>query len=203
MRLRERQRLEVASAIHDATAELLLEHGWTATTVDMIAAKAGVSSRTFFNYFTTKEDAALGLRPLHVPEQARRAFLDGSDDLFDRAVRLTMEVIRTAAPDDGLGERRSELIRVLPELRSRLKHFATAAGELIEPILVEDLTGAASSSESSDLQRIHDAAMALRMLAGTVIRFAFAKDPAALSTTTTSSLTAAIKTFREVTKSSS
>ena len=83
----------------------------------MIAAQAGVSSRTFFNYFPSKEDAALGLRPLHVPAPASESFFDGDGDLFERAVRLTMAVIRTAVPDDGLGERRSELIRTLPELR--------------------------------------------------------------------------------------
>ncbi|HBR90290.1 TetR family transcriptional regulator [Leucobacter triazinivorans] len=201
--LRERQRLEVAAAIHDAAADLLLEHGWTATTVDMIAAQAGVSSRTFFNYFPSKEDAALGLRPLHVPAPASESFFDGDGDLFERAVRLTMAVIRTAVPDDGLGERRSELIRTLPELRARLKHFSTTAGELIEPILIEELTRRALIEESVQAQDIRDAATALRMLAATVVRFAFVKNPAAWSATTTESLASATALFREVIQSPS
>ncbi len=188
----------MAAAIHDAAAELLLEHGWTASTVDMIAARAGISTRTFFNYFPSKEDAALGLQPLHVPDHATAAFREGDGDLFERAVRLTMEVIRTAVPDDGLGERRSDLIRSLPELRGRLKHFSTTAGELIEPVLIEELTRRALIDEEVHAQDIRDAATALRMIAGTVVRFAFVKNPNAWSGTTTESLTSATALFREV-----
>src|SRR5690625_2516034 len=136
MTLRERQRLEVTAAIHDAAAELLLDYGWTATTVDKIASQAGISNRTFFNYFATKEDAALGLRQLHLPYEAHAAFLASEADLLERVVMLTMAVLRTATPDDGLSGRRATLLRMVPELRARLKHFSVTAGELIEPILV-------------------------------------------------------------------
>lgn len=165
----------------------------------MIATRAGVSSRTFFNYFPSKEDAALGLRPLHVSVHASEAFRDGEGDLFERAVRLTLEVIRTAVPDDGLAERRSELIRTVPELHPRLKNFSTTAGELIEPFLIEELTAQAPNKEST--QAISDSAIALRMLAGTVVRFTFVKNPTAWSATATESLASATQLFREVIQS--
>ena len=41
-------------ALEDAATELFLESGYQATTVDDIAARAGVSRATFFNYFPTK-----------------------------------------------------------------------------------------------------------------------------------------------------
>jgi AcrR family transcriptional regulator len=41
-------------ALEDAATELFLESGYHATTVDDIAARAGVSRATFFNYFPAK-----------------------------------------------------------------------------------------------------------------------------------------------------
>ena len=39
------------------------ERGLDAVSIDAICAKAGVSPRTFFNYFETKDDAVLGIGP--------------------------------------------------------------------------------------------------------------------------------------------
>ncbi|MGP6173593.1 TetR family transcriptional regulator [Corynebacterium sp. A21] len=57
--LRERRRIETETAIHNAALRLFAEHGSQATTTDQIAELAGISTRTFFRYFETKESAAL------------------------------------------------------------------------------------------------------------------------------------------------
>lgn len=51
-----RPRRSSAEVLADAAAELFLEQGYARTTVDHIAARAGVSRATFFNYFPTKAD---------------------------------------------------------------------------------------------------------------------------------------------------
>ena len=51
----ERNRTEVA----DVAVKLFLERGFDNVTIDDIAAAAGISKRTFFRYFETKEDAVL------------------------------------------------------------------------------------------------------------------------------------------------
>ncbi|BDX34328.1 TetR family transcriptional regulator [Mycobacterium antarcticum] len=56
---RERNKRATRQALRTATLELALERGIDAVTIDEIARRAGVSTRTFFNYFDTKEDAAL------------------------------------------------------------------------------------------------------------------------------------------------
>jgi AcrR family transcriptional regulator len=53
---RERNRQRTHDALHSAAMRLFAEHGYEATSVDDIADAAGVSVRTFFRYFGTKED---------------------------------------------------------------------------------------------------------------------------------------------------
>ncbi|WP_375431816.1 TetR/AcrR family transcriptional regulator [uncultured Friedmanniella sp.] len=57
--------------------DLGLEHGLASVSVDQIAERAGVSTRTFFNYFDTKEDAAL-LQLFTVTEEELTAFVGGA-----------------------------------------------------------------------------------------------------------------------------
>jgi AcrR family transcriptional regulator len=55
--LRERKKLDTRKALSDAAAQLAFERGFENVTRDDIAAKAGVSLRTFSNYFAGKYDA--------------------------------------------------------------------------------------------------------------------------------------------------
>src|SRR5690606_17918712 len=54
--LRERQKEERREAILDAAVALFDQLGYSATTVEQIAARAGVSAPTVFNYFGSKQD---------------------------------------------------------------------------------------------------------------------------------------------------
>jgi AcrR family transcriptional regulator len=67
MDARGRPKSSSRAALEDAATELFLEKGYHNTTVDEIAARAGVSRATFFNYFPAKSavlwvdvDTALG-----------------------------------------------------------------------------------------------------------------------------------------------
>ena len=55
--LRDRKKLDTRKALSDAAAELAFERGFDNVTRSDIAAKAGVSVRTFSNYFAGKYDA--------------------------------------------------------------------------------------------------------------------------------------------------
>jgi len=58
--LRTRRRNETRGEIQKAALDLFEQHGFDETTVDEIARVAGISPRTFFRYFATKEDCVLG-----------------------------------------------------------------------------------------------------------------------------------------------
>lgn len=57
--LREMTRQAVRSQLMNVAWDLFVQQGYDATTVDEIAAAAGMSQRSFFRYFATKEDVVL------------------------------------------------------------------------------------------------------------------------------------------------
>ncbi|MGA5305371.1 TetR/AcrR family transcriptional regulator [Nucisporomicrobium flavum] len=57
--LRERKKAATRQALHDAAVRLAIEHGADRLTVEAVADEAGVSRRTFSNYFANKEEALL------------------------------------------------------------------------------------------------------------------------------------------------
>ncbi|MEU8508386.1 TetR family transcriptional regulator [Streptomyces brevispora] len=57
--LRERKKEATRQAVHEAALRLTVEHGFDHVTVEAVADAAGISRRTFSNYFTGKEDAVL------------------------------------------------------------------------------------------------------------------------------------------------
>ncbi|HZF84581.1 MAG TPA: helix-turn-helix domain-containing protein [Burkholderiaceae bacterium] len=57
--LRERKQRETRQRIAELALRLFLDHGYDGTTLDAIASAAGISRRTFFSYFKSKDDIIL------------------------------------------------------------------------------------------------------------------------------------------------
>ncbi|MFD3518405.1 TetR/AcrR family transcriptional regulator [Streptomyces sp. NPDC058657] len=70
--LRERKKQATRAALADAAVRLAAEHGAENVTVEAISSAAGVSPRTFFNYFDSHDDAFLMI-DAEVGQRIRRA----------------------------------------------------------------------------------------------------------------------------------
>jgi AcrR family transcriptional regulator len=81
--LRARKKAATEQAIVDASMKLSATRGFAATTIDDIAAAAGIGRRTFFRYFLTKEDVVLDPRRLDraFAQTALRQRRAGADDV--------------------------------------------------------------------------------------------------------------------------
>ena len=119
--LRERKKQLTRRDLHRAALELAQENGVDAATVDAIAARAGVSARTFFNYFPTKDDALLGNDPT-TEDRARAMVYAAPDDEPVRSVvrRLFDTQVTALREDPDLWRLRREIALVEPVLAARM-----------------------------------------------------------------------------------
>jgi AcrR family transcriptional regulator len=131
--LRARKKVETRQAIADAALALALDRGPAAITVDDIAAAAGVSTRTVFNYFATKEAAILGVDPQRRQDLVDRLAARPADEPPLDALH---ETLRGRDQDAAIAWRtRARLAQQHPSLQSAyLAGFTAIADELAEVI---------------------------------------------------------------------
>lgn len=89
--LREQRMAATALRLRTTARAMTIEHGLAGFTIEELCAEVGVSRRTFFNYFASKENAAIGI-PAHAPEDAdlTQRFLDSPGDLIDDLIDLAL-----------------------------------------------------------------------------------------------------------------
>jgi AcrR family transcriptional regulator len=116
--LRTRKKLLTYRALASAARELTLERGLDDVTVEEITEAAGVSPRTFFNYFSCKEEAIVGVEPAIVSEIARQV----EERPEDEDPFTALLAVLAAEDDSELARRwtvRTELATRYPQLIPR------------------------------------------------------------------------------------
>lgn len=172
--LRERKKVETWTAIHEAAASLAQQRGLEQATVEAIAESAGVSPRTFFNYFPAKEDAVLGLRePVVDPDEAAK--LTGADDLLGQASLLLVAVARSAVGGTDI-RRHRELLKRHPNLFARQMEYMVKAEAVVCQAVAGALAHDPSWSGGAEGFSPDETARMLVMLASVPVRFR-AKSP--------------------------
>lgn len=192
---RESLKAQVWSDIHVAALSLAMNDGLAAATIDRIAEKSGISRRTFFNYFPSKEDAILGIREPVIPADALADFHTSTADNLTRTVFFLARVFQAARPPSASKMTRRDVVQKFPDLLGHFARSGEAVATLVEPVirplLAHPLT---ANSEASDGR---DEAQMLVSAAKAIIISAYLKNPSIAQSDPTSSLTAAIITFRK------
>ncbi|MEV7042627.1 TetR family transcriptional regulator [Amycolatopsis sp. NPDC051061] len=118
--LRERKKARTRAAIQRHALRLFREQGYSATTVDQIAAAAEISPSTFFRYFPTKE--ATVLYDAFDPLLIAATFAQPAELSPLAALRATVDIIREQVSGEEWKDERQRQMLVFrePELRSAI-----------------------------------------------------------------------------------
>jgi AcrR family transcriptional regulator len=97
--LRARTRAVMRAEVSDVAFRLFAEQGFDRTTVEQIAAEAGLSRTTFFRYFGTKEELVLGKMAEFGHEVAAALAARPADERPWEALRRSFDVITQPQAD--------------------------------------------------------------------------------------------------------
>jgi AcrR family transcriptional regulator len=121
MGLRERRHRQTSADIRDAAVRLARERGFDKVTIEEICTQAGISSRTFFNYFPNKE-SAIAYGPSDIPAELVADFVAAGPASYSvvlsELITLAAHHLRDVPPPRDLAEGCLELAKTSPAVLS-------------------------------------------------------------------------------------
>jgi AcrR family transcriptional regulator len=198
--LREQKRIATKRALQLALLQLALERGFDNVTVEEVAQAAQVSTRTFFNYFATKEEAlAAPHGPVELtPEEVARFEGGNGDPLTDLVVLMAGR---------AAGEEDFELHRLRRELMHRETRLFGDKATLVQRIREQIIDLVAERLRAEDLRAgrmpderaLGDRAAFTALLAITIARHGWSRWAADEGGTTLGeAMLGALDEFREI-----
>ncbi len=168
--LRERKRERTRQAIVDAGTDLFDRHGYDETTVADIAAAADIGTRTFFSYFSSKEELLFPASDARIHAVvAAIAHRRADDRPADVLLRALQEVGETNTDMGGrLAALRTRLMLTVPAVRGRalqvqldaqreiVRHLYAAFPDDLDEVGTAALVGAFIGAISGALQILLD-----------------------------------------------
>jgi AcrR family transcriptional regulator len=148
--LRERKRAALKKRLVDAAIDLYLERGYQNTRIEDITAAVDVSRRTFFHYFSAKDDVVTGWFALHA-DCLREAFLarPADEPVWDslRESCHTLFLTYGISRERAIGLR--QLVHTEPALFARKYDFYLRAQAELTPVVQAKLLQAKSRRPAS------------------------------------------------------
>ncbi|TQM79344.1 TetR family transcriptional regulator [Saccharothrix saharensis] len=135
--LREQRKARTRRAIQEQALRLFLDQGYERTTVEEIAAAAGVSHMTFFRYFSTKEAVVEDddYDPLIAELVRARPAEESPLEALRAALGTGLDAVLDTDRDAVYA--RTRLVVTTPALRARQWHNTAATGDLLAAALAD------------------------------------------------------------------
>lgn len=140
--LRERKKLETRDALMRAALDLVAARGLAGVTVQDIADAAGVSPRTFFNYFASKEEALVRAPIDPVVLAGRVAHVDPAAPTIEALLTVMLPDIEKIQADPAGYGLQFDVAHANPELLPWLITVGMAEQQNMVDVLVARVPGA-------------------------------------------------------------
>ncbi|GII32907.1 TetR/AcrR family transcriptional regulator [Planotetraspora mira] len=146
--LREVTRRAVQAEIANTAMTLFVEQGYEETTIEQVAAAVGMSGRSVFRYFATKEDMVVGSMAQVGHDIAAALRTRPAEEPAWEALRRALdEPLRALNDDGGIALARSTLLTTTPALRAAQRQKHAQWNELLVPGITPRLEGSAASRQ--------------------------------------------------------
>ena len=143
--LREVTRRAVRAEIAAKAVELFVDQGFEKTTVDQIAAAVGMSTRSVFRYFATKEDMVVG-NLMGLGHDVAAALEDRpADEPPWTALRHALQVCVDSLEGEEAGLRTATMLAGTPALRTAMLSKHAQWERLLIPQVIDRLDGPEAS----------------------------------------------------------
>jgi AcrR family transcriptional regulator len=198
--LREQKRIATKRALQLALLRLAIERGFDNVTVEEVAQAAQVSTRTFFNYFATKEEAlAAPHGPVELTEDEVARYEDGVGDALTDLVVL-MAARASGEEDFELHQLRRELMLHESRLFGDKATLVQRIREQIIDLVAERLRGdELRAGRMPDEPALQDRAAFTAVLCMTIARHGWSRWAAAEGATTLGEcMLGALDEFRDI-----
>ena len=196
--IRERKRAATFRTIFAAAAELALEVGLEHATVDAISDRANVSSRTFFNYFASKEDAVLGIDSGGMSEEAiEHLSHHRSDDVLHDVASLVYSVIADSTIIEEVRDLRKLVLERYPQLLNRQMLRVSAMEDRLGPVVADWLRTEPNFATYTG-EQLEEAAQILLSVCLSAMRVAMKNWPRDISSDPRENYTRAVDLLRTV-----
>lgn len=171
--LRERKRRATRRAIQVAALHLVADRGLDNVTIDEISRVADISPRTFFNYFSSKEEAILGDPPSLPESETVDRFISNTDGttVLDGLVTVLIEAGDRSLEDADMIQLRHNLVKDYPQLFAMRMAKMRDFEEQVSGAIARRLRNDDPSAEASFIDR---RARLITLVALGVIRHAWA-----------------------------
>ncbi|NEE03951.1 TetR family transcriptional regulator [Phytoactinopolyspora halotolerans] len=148
--LRERTRRAVQREIAEAANVLFVERGFERTTIDDIAAATGMSQRSVFRYFASKEEIVLGKFDLVVDDMLAALRARPADEGVWTSLRHMFDVLVSLAQTPGHEQMVEPIHRVVFETPALFAGYLQKLQRMQDAVVVELLERAERAGEPYD-----------------------------------------------------